>query len=77
MKLLQKIVIPAALNGPFFWLFTTRLVLTFLMTTIAGIAFASSYVALAVLTEVFAMVMLATVVKRMLTAVGATNPSPK
>lgn len=77
MTFLRKFSVKGVFTGPFVWLFTTRLTLAFILTTIAGVAFAYNYVALGVFVEICAIVIIGTVIKKMLTAMGVANLSPQ
>lgn len=73
----RKSSVKAIFTGPFFWLFATRLILSFVLTTIGGVAFAFDYVVLGIIVEICSAAIVATLAMKMLTAVGAANLSPK
>ena len=77
MTFLRKYTDKAVFSGPFLWLFTTRLILTVILTTIAGVAFAFNYIALGIFVELCAVVLVGTVVTKMHSAMGVAELSPK
>lgn len=67
----------ALFTGPFFWLFATRLVLAFVLTTIGGIAFAFGYPVFGIIVEICSAAIVATLAIKMLSLLGAINMPPK